>query len=505
MSRKFLSSLLRTCTSHSTTSQCHAQTLLQSLLPNVILETDLLLSYTKLGLVNHARKLFDRMPQRNMHSWNILIASYTHSSMYFDALTVFEAFKRSGSLPDRYTLPPLFKIAIGIGDSWFGWMCHCLVIKLGYGEVVVVTNSVLEFYVKCGTMSQALSVFNNHNAPRDSVTWNLMISGFGRAGMYSDAVHCFREMLKHQDGIELDYMTLPSILSASGKEGDLLKVKEVHGFTVRNFGFDAHVPIGNALIDNYGKCGSLKDSENIFKTVCCANLVTWTTMISCYGMHGKGEESVFLFEEMINEGFRPNAVTLTAILASCSHSGLLDQGKKIFDSMISDYGFEPTAEHYACMVDLFSRCGYLEEALRLLERMKSSSLTGSMWGALLAGCAMHKNIEIGEIAAHHLFQLEPNNTSNYVALCGIYQSRGMAHDVSTVKAKMKGLGLVKTPGCSWINIAGREHKFYQGDLSHPFSYMIFQILYEISNTRLSTNDLGVGYSLHEDDTFVMAL
>jgi hypothetical protein len=81
----------------------------------------------------------------------------------------------------------------------------------------------------------------------------------------------------------------------------------------------------------------------------------------------------------------------------------------------------------------------------------------------------------------------------------------MTRGVSTVRAKMRGLSLVKTPGCSWINIAGRAHKFYQGDLSHPLSHMIFQILYVISNTQLSTNDLGVGYLLHDDDTFVMAL
>lgn len=340
---------------------------------------------------------------------------------------------------------------------------------------------------------------------RDSVTWNLMISGFGRSGLYSDAVHCFREMLRHRNGMEVDYMTLPSILSACGKEGDLLKVKEVHGFVIRNFGFDADAPIGNALIDNYGKCGCLKDSKWVFRTMRGVNLVTWTTMISCYGMHGKGEESLFLFEKMMDDGFRPNAVTLTAILASCSHSGLMGQGNKIFSSMNSDYGFEPTAEHYACMVDLYGRCGCLEEALQLLKRMKSSSVTGSMWGALLAGCVMHKNVEIGEVAARYLFQLEPNNASNYVALCGIYQSRGMVDGFSTVRAKMSGLGLVKTPGCSWINIAGRAHKFYQGDLSHPLAHMICKIIYEISNTQLLTSDLGVGNFLHDDDTLVMRL
>ncbi|TKY49816.1 Pentatricopeptide repeat-containing protein [Spatholobus suberectus] len=171
---------------------------------------------------------------------------------------------------------------------------------------------------------------------------------------------------------------------------------------------------------------------------------------------------------MVDEGFRPNPVTLTAILASCSRSGLIDQGKHIFSSIHSDYGFEPTVEHYACMVDLLSRCGYLVEALQLLESVKSS-VTGSMWGALLAGCVMHKNVEVGEIAAHQLFQLEPNNASNYIALCCIYQSLGMVDSLSTVREKMRDLGLVKSPACSWINIAGRTHIRPRGTVSSTSS------------------------------------
>lgn len=173
MSRKILSSLLRSCTTHSAISQCHAQTILQALLPNVILETDILLAYSKLNLINHARKLFDKMPERNMHSWNIMIASYTHTFMYSDALTVFRAFKCCGLRPDHYTLPPLFKISLGMSEAWFGFTCHGLVIKLGYDDVVAVTNSVLEFYVKCGTMSQASSLFSNPNVPRYEIIFEL--------------------------------------------------------------------------------------------------------------------------------------------------------------------------------------------------------------------------------------------------------------------------------------------------------------------------------------------
>ncbi|KAL2337338.1 hypothetical protein Fmac_011784 [Flemingia macrophylla] len=486
--RKKLSLLLRSCVAHSAVLQCHAQSFVQGLLPNTILQTDLLLIYSKLGLLHDARKVFDKIPDRkNMYSWNIMIASYAQNCMYFDALMVFRELNCCGLKPDHYTLPPLFKASVGVDDACIGSMGHGLVIRLGYEGYAVVENSVLEFYVKYGAMHQACYVFSNMIC-RDSVAWNLMISGFGRVGLYLDAIHCFREMLSLNRMMRVDFMTLPSVLNVCGKEGDLLKVREVHGYVVRSFGFDTDAAIGNALIDVYGKCGWLNDSEKVFRTMRCVTIVTWTAMISCYAAHGKGEESLLLFKKMVDEGFRPNSITLTAILTSCSRSGLIDQGKHIFSSIRSDYRFEPTVEHYACMVDLLSRGGYLVEALQLLESMKSS-VTGSMWGALLAGCVMHKNVEVGEIAAHQLFQLEPYNASNYIALCGIYQSLGMVESLSSIKAKMRTLGLVKSPACSWINIARRAHIRAKGPVSST-----------------SSDDLqNIAANLIHDDTLVMGL
>ncbi|XP_016171060.1 pentatricopeptide repeat-containing protein At3g57430, chloroplastic-like isoform X1 [Arachis ipaensis] len=497
-----LSILLRNCVRCSAVlqvKQCHAQTILQGLLPHLTLQTDLLLAYCRLCLLRHARKVFGTMPIRNMHSWNIMIASYIENSLYSNALAIFREFKSCNLVPDHYTLPQLFKACVGVGDACFGKVCHGWVIKLGYEGYVVVASSVLEFYVKFGLITEAYSVYSMMLC-RDFVAWNLMISGFLRAGLYLRVIDCFREMLLTNGG-KMDSMSVPSILIACGREGDLMKGKEVHGYVFKNCEFDVDTPIGNTLIDMYGKCGCLNDSEKVFKTMRSVNVVTWTTMISCYGMHGNGEEALFLFRKMVNGGITPNSVTLTAVLASCSHSGLIDQGKKIFNSISSSYGLQPSAEHYACMVDLFGRAGYLVEALELLRSMKSLG-TGSVWGALLAGCVMHKNVEIAEIAAHHLFQLEPNNASNYIALCGIYQSHGMLDGIATVRERMREQGLIKTPGCSWISIGGRAHKFYQGDLSQPLSHLIERITHQISNTQLLDDDFG---SVTHDDTCMMAL
>jgi pentatricopeptide repeat protein len=487
----YLSSLLRNCALLSAISQAkqtHAQTLVHGFLSNVTLQTDLLLAYCKCGFLQDARQVFDKMPKRNMHSWNILLSSYAHNFHYLDAISVFNEFLKMGLRPDHYTLPPVLKACAGIGDAYLGKMLHGRVVRLGFEEYVVVGSLILDFYVKCGNLVDARRVFSNMSC-RDSAVWNLMIAGFGRAGFYSDALNCFRSMLS--EGENVDSMTIPSILNACGGEGDLMKGKEIHGQVVKSFIFDGDVAINNSLIDMYAKCGCLHDSEKVFRSMRELNLITWTTMISCYGVHGKGEDSLALFNKMRDCGFKPNCVTLTAVLASCSHSGLIDQGRRIFNSISFDYELEPSVEHYACMVDLLGRFGHLEEALELVQNMKLV-VTPSVWGALLSGCMMHNNVEIAEIAALRLFDLEPRNSSNYIALCSIYDSLNIRYRVSLIRAKMRNLSLVKTPGCSWISIAGKTHQFYQGDHSHPETPMVYEMLGRIMKASVFPGDRELG-------------
>ncbi|KAJ6397796.1 hypothetical protein OIU77_018746 [Salix suchowensis] len=365
-----LSILLRSCATHSLISQAkqiNVQILLSNYLDNVTLQTDLLLAYSKSGFLQEARKVFDRMPERNMHSWNIMMSSYAQNYCYSDAICIFDNFLKLGFRPDHYTLPPLFKAVAGVGDCYLGFVLHGWVIRLGYEGYVVVGSSVLDFYLKGGELVEAKRLFSNM-LWRDCGVWNLMISGFGRAGFYVEALSLVRNMV--EEGVKLDALVVPSILSACGGEGDLMKGKEIHGRVVKSALFIFDVVISNSLIDMYARCGCLNDSE---------------------------------------------------------------------------------------------------------KRMKLEA-TASVWGALLGGCVMHKNVNIGEIAAHCLFELEPGNLGNYIALCYIYQSHGISDGIAITRAKMRELGLAKSPGCSWITIAGTVHKFYQGCHSHPLTKVTCEIL-----------------------------
>ncbi|KAJ9559567.1 hypothetical protein OSB04_004727 [Centaurea solstitialis] len=443
-----LSSILRRCT-HLTVfphaKQTHVQILINGLNHDLTLQTDLLLAYSKSSLL-YARKVFDEMPERkNMHSWNIMISSYVQNSMPREALTVFDRFLDSGLKPDHYTLPPVFKICGGIGDFSLGLTLHGLVVKLGFENCVVVGTSVLDFYSKCGRLDDSWAVFVGLEW-KDPAVWNSMVCGLAKAGLHREAFDCFREMLENEP--RLDPMTVPSLLSVCGKSGDVTRGKEIHGKVVKNTVLHKDAAVGNSLIDMYSKCGCLHDAENVFRGLKTRNLVTWTTLISCYGFHGNGIESLRSFEKMKISGFKPNKVTLTAVLAGCSHSGLIEQAKKIFGS-------------------IRSRFGLFNEALGLVQNMKTVP-PASVWGALLAGSLVHRNVKIGETAARRLFEIEPENVSNYVALCGIYDSRGMWSDASRVRSEMRRSGVGKTPGISSVSIGGQIRNFYQGNFNCSF-------------------------------------
>ncbi|KAI3684259.1 hypothetical protein L6452_33480 [Arctium lappa] len=128
-----LSSILRRCippTVFSHATQTHVQILIHGLIHDTTLQTDLLLAYSK-GSLLYARKVFDKMLERNMHSWNIMISAYVQNSMHRDALRVFDEFLNTGLRLDHYTLPPVLKVCAGIGDVALGVTLHGFVVKLG--------------------------------------------------------------------------------------------------------------------------------------------------------------------------------------------------------------------------------------------------------------------------------------------------------------------------------------------------------------------------------------
>lgn len=113
--------------------------------------------------------------------------------------------------------------------------------------------------------------------------------------------------------------------------------------------------------------------------------------------------------------------------------------------MTRDYGIEPKIEHFGCMVDLFSRAGLLKEAHEFIVNMPVAP-NGVIWGALLGGCRVHKNIELAEEAIRHISELDPLNDGYYIVLSNVYAEAGQWEKVARIRKLMKHQGVKKTQG-----------------------------------------------------------
>ncbi|KAL0360940.1 UNVERIFIED_CONTAM: Pentatricopeptide repeat-containing protein [Sesamum radiatum] len=143
---------------------------------------------------------------------------------------------------------------------------------------------------------------------------------------------------------------------------------------------------GISLVDLYAKCGCVDFAYRIFLKMPVKNLITWNSMIGGFAQNGRGEEAVRIFDQMIQERVKPDYISFIEVLFACSHSGLVDQGRKYFISMYNDYGLKAGSEHYSCMVDLLGRAGKIEEAEDLIVKSEFRN-NPSLWAALLGACA----------------------------------------------------------------------------------------------------------------------
>ena len=81
-----------------------------------------------------------------------------------------------------------------------------------------------------------------------------------------------------------------------------------------------------------------------------------------------------------------------------SHAGLVDLGRKCFNSLSQYYGITHRMEHYACMVDILGRAGNIDEAQNFIKMMPIEP-DSSVWNALLASWKIRCYIELGEWAS----------------------------------------------------------------------------------------------------------
>eukprot|EP01018_Ginkgo_biloba_P023526 Gb_26260 [translate_table: standard] len=451
--------------------EIHHQSIRSGFDSDVFVGNALMAMYAECRSIEIARQVFEKIPQRDLVSWNTIIGALAFNGCGDEALQLFRKMQLLGLKPDSITIASVLPACAQLKSLKQGKEIHNYVLHRGLESDVFVGSALIDMYAKCASVEFARQAFDKLSQ-KNVVSWNSIITGYVQNDLANEALKLFQQM--QQGGVKSDLATITSVLPACAHLAALQQGKEIHSYIIRN-GLESDILVGSALIDMYAKCGITELACETFNKMSRRDVVSWTVMIAGYGIHGHGEDALALFKQMQEADLKPDKITFVAVLSACSHAGLVTEGWQYFNSMSQDYHITPCVEHYACMVDLLGRSGHLDEAQNFIKNMPVEPNAG-VWGALLGACRVHLNIELGESVAERLLELEPRNAGNYVLLSNIYAAAGRWDDVAKVRTMMKDRGLKKMPGCSWIDVKNRVHTFVVGDTSHPQSEEIYKML-----------------------------
>ncbi|KAF8412610.1 hypothetical protein HHK36_000579 [Tetracentron sinense] len=489
--------------------------------------------------LRHAALVFSQLPNPNVFAWNAILKAYAQNNQWAHTLRYFNYQLSSPTAPDpdEYTFTSVLKACAGLVAVPHGLMIHSFIIKGGFESNLFVQNSLADMYFKFGCPVVARQLFDempvrdlvswntlvsgyclvgdidsakwffdqmveknliswsamvtgyarsgNLDAARqlfddmperNVVSWNAMIAGYAQNEKYSDAICLFREM-QQVSGLGPNDVTLVSVLSACAHLGALDLGKWIDWFINRS-GMELNLFLGNALADMYAKCGCIAEGRRVFDLMQERDVISWSIIISGLAMHGHAQEAFGFFYEMLECRVKPNEVTFMGLLSACTHAGMVDKGLKYFNLMSQEYGITPMVEHYGCVVDLLSRAGRLDEAEDLINSMPIKPNV-IVWGALLGGCRIYKDIRRGERVVQRILELDSAHSGSYVYLANVYASMGRLDDAANCRLRMRDNGVMKTPGCSWIEVDNTVHEFFMGDRSHPQSEKIYLKIKEL--------------------------
>jgi pentatricopeptide repeat protein len=190
-----------------------------------------------------------------------------------------------------------------------------------------------------------------------------------------------------QEGVQPNSVTFVGVLNACASVVALEDGRCVHHQIVE-CGWDSNVFLANSLVDMYAKCGSIEDSSRVFKKLPSRDVVTWTAMILGHVQSGQGQKALELFQQMQQEGVRPNSVTIVGVLNACASIVALDEGRCVHQQIV-ECGWDSDVFVANSLIDMYAKCGSMEDAWRVFNKMPSQDVV--TWTTILGGCAMHRH------------------------------------------------------------------------------------------------------------------
>ncbi|KAI5063638.1 hypothetical protein GOP47_0022185, partial [Adiantum capillus-veneris] len=451
--------------------EMHSEVLKKGLEDDQVLSHVLMDMYAKCTALEEMRVVFDKLLVKNVVSWTTLIARYVDHGHNEEALRCLEQMQATGESPNDITLVCSLRACRDMGAIDKGREIHAVLVKEDLERIPYVCNTLIDFYVRLGTMEKAHLVFEELQT-RDVILWTTLISGYAECEHTEEALSCFEQMQREglspdvaaynavisacaakakfetafrtylqmqQRGFLPNSTTIMGVLKACKNRSSLAFGRFIHAQILtadggQNAFFD--VQLATVLFDMYAKCGSMMEAQHVFDNMPSKDTVAWTALITGYAGQGESNLIFQLLRRMKAEGKSPDKETFLSVLIACTHAGLVDEGQLVFESMGKDFGISPALEHLNCIVDLLGRVGRLNEAVLML---KQSSIPPDpvMWGTVLGACRKWQDIEVARHAFDCVVALDNSYTAAYSLMANIYADAGLWEEAKMIEA-MRG-------------------------------------------------------------------
>ncbi|KAM6567545.1 hypothetical protein CsatA_026673 [Cannabis sativa] len=316
----------------------------QYLHQNPSLGIKLMRAYAANGEIRITRHIFDGIPVKNVVFFNVMIRSYVNNYRYDDGLLVFKTMSSYGFIPDNYTYPCVLKACSASQNLWVGLQIHAAVVKIGLDLNLFVGNGLVSMYGKCDKLLEARQVLDEMPR-RDVVSWNSMVAGYAQNARFDDALEICREMelLRQRPDVGTMASLLPAITNTSSYNVSYIK----------------------RMFDNLVK----------------KSLVSWNVMITVFVSNSMPGEAVDLFLHMEDCEIEPDAVTIASILPACGDLSALLLGRRLH-RYVDMKNFRPNLLLENAILDMYAKCGCLEEASEVFNSMKFQDVVS--WTSLIS-------------------------------------------------------------------------------------------------------------------------
>ncbi|KAL3503036.1 hypothetical protein ACH5RR_037485 [Cinchona calisaya] len=298
----------------------------------------------KNGRIGEARELFDVVKERNEVTWSAMINGYMKLGHFTDGFGLFSEMRREGAVGIEPTVVTTIFEACGRFDKYYeGCQVHGLVSHLGFEFDVFLGNSLITMYSRFGCTDAARTVFDMM-IEKDIVSWNSLISGYIQDKNLGEAYGLFEKA----------------------------PVKDVVSWTT--------------MITGYSEKGLTEKCVELFKMMPEKDAIAWTALISGFVSNGQYEEAICWFIQMLQNAVRPNPLTLSSVLSASAGLATLYQGTQIHAQVIkremeSDLSIQNT------LVSFYSKCGSVDDAYWVFSSIKTPNIVS--FNSMISGFAQN--------------------------------------------------------------------------------------------------------------------